>query len=110
MRYRLLSYETSSGKRPFDAWLDKLRRKDARGAAAVDARLARVRDNGNFGDYGPAGEGVQELRIHLGPGYRVYYLLHGQTVVVLLIGGLKKEQTGDIAKAHEYAADFRRRI
>lgn len=110
MPYRLVSYETASGKVPFEAWLERLRRRDQRAAAAVDARLARIRDMGNFGDHAPVGRGVQELRLHLGPGYRLYYLLNERTVMVLLLGGAKKDQAGDIAKAHEYAEDFWRRI
>ncbi len=110
MEYQVVPYQTSSGKRPFDAWMNKQWRRDRGAAAAVDARLARIRDNGNFGDHGSAGHPVYELRIHLGPGYRVFYLLHGQKMVILLTGGEKKEQRRDIAKSHEYAEDFRRRI
>ena len=110
MKYQAVPYQTPTGKRPFDEWLVKLRRRDRVAAAAVDARLARIRDKGNFGDHKPAGHPVYELRIHLGPGYRVYYLLHGQKLVILLVGGEKRDQQRDIAKAHEYAADFWRRI
>lgn len=110
MEYQAVSYKTAAGKKPFDEWLDSLRRRDRQAAAAIDARLARVRDKGNFGDHGSVGHSVYELRLHLGPGYRVYYLRHGERVVVLLAGGIKKEQSRDIAKAHGYAVDFRRRI
>ena len=110
MEYRVVSYQTSAGKKPFDEWLEKLRRRDQKGAAMIDARLARIRDKGNFGDHHAVGNSVYELRIHLGPGYRVYYLLGGQTLTILLLGGLKRSQNRDIAIAHEYAADFWRRI
>jgi putative addiction module killer protein len=110
MEYQAVPYQTPSGKKPFDEWLDKLRRRDRVAAANVDSRLARIRDNGNFGDHRSVSQSVSELRIHLGPGYRVYYLLHGQKMVILLVGGGKGDQQRDIAKAHEYAADFWRRI
>lgn len=110
MEYQALPYQTVGGKKPFDEWLDKLRRKHRLEAAAVDARLARIRDTGLFGDHRTVSHSVYELRIHLGPGYRVYYLLHGHKMVILLVGGAKGDQQRDIAKAHEYAADFWRRI
>jgi putative addiction module killer protein len=64
---------------------------------------------GNFGDRYPVGEGVQELREHLGAGYRVYFGRHGQTVVILLCGGSKKMQTSDIKAAKAYWEDWKRR-
>jgi putative addiction module killer protein len=106
--YAVVSYQTSAGKKPFDEWLNKLRDRVA--AEAVDSRLARIRDNGHFGDCRSVGHGVYELRIHQGPGYRVYYLPYGTRTVVLLAGGGKSGQRRDIEKAHDYAADFRRRI
>jgi putative addiction module killer protein len=108
--YIAVPYRTAAGKKPFDEWLDTLRHRDRPAAEAVDARLVRIRDNGHFGDCRPVGHGVFELRIHLGPGYRVYYLLHGWKMVVLLAGGEKGDQRRDIEKAHEYATDFWRRI
>jgi putative addiction module killer protein len=105
----IAAYKTSAGKQPFDDRLDKLRRRNHIAAAAIDSRIARIRDQGNFGDSRSVGQGVQELRIHMGPGYRVYYVLHGQTMVILLVGE-KKSQQRSIAKAHEYALDFRRRL
>ncbi len=58
---------------------------------------------GNFGDVAPVGEGVSELRIHYGPGYRVYFVQRGPIVVVLLSGGDKRAQNSDIKKAKELA-------
>lgn len=58
---------------------------------------------GNFGDVAPIGEGVSELRIHYGPGYRVYFVKRGQVVVILLSGGDKNSQNSDIKKAKELA-------
>lgn len=109
-RFRALPYQTSAGKRPFDEWMEALKSRDAVAAVAIDARLERIRDHGNFGDHKPLGGSVYELRIHLGPGYRIYYLLHGREMVILLAGGLKRDQKRDIARAHEFAADFRRGI
>src|ERR1022692_1772830 len=110
MEYQTVPYQTSNGKKPFDEWLEKLQRRDRKAAAAVDARLARIRDKGNFGDHRSVSNSVSELRIHLGSGYRIYYLLHGREMVILLTCGEKDDQQRDIAKAHEYAADFWRRI
>jgi putative addiction module killer protein len=62
--------------------------------------------NGNPGDVKPVGQGVSELRLTYGPGYRVYYLQDGDTVILLLIGGDKSSQQGDIDKAHELAYEW----
>ncbi|HEC13051.1 MAG TPA: type II toxin-antitoxin system RelE/ParE family toxin [Acidiferrobacteraceae bacterium] len=84
----------------FDAWLSKL--KDARGKARIVERI-RSAERGNFGDCEPVGNGVSEMRIHLGPGYRVYLTRTGDGVYVLLCGGTKRGQSRDIAKAKELA-------
>ena len=80
----------------FVDWLDNLR--NSRAKARIIARLDRM-EMGNFGDVRPVGGGVSELRIHYGPGYRVYFLRRGPVVVILLCGGDKKTQHADIAKA-----------
>ena len=80
----------------FVGWLDNLR--DSRAKARIIARLDRM-EMGNFGDIRPVGGGVNELRIHYGPGYRVYFVQRGPVVVVLLCGGDKRTQQADIAKA-----------
>jgi len=84
----------------FDAWLSKL--KDAKGKARIIERI-RSAERGNFGDCEPVGEGVSEMRIHFGPGYRVYFARSGNVVYVLLCGGTKRTQNRDIAKAKELA-------
>jgi len=70
--------------------------------------LLRV-EAGNFGDCEPVGDGVTELRIHVGAGYRVYFGRHGKTVVILLCGGDKGSQAADIKRAKDYWADWKRR-
>jgi len=82
----------------FMAWISKL--KDVAGKARIAARL-KMAAAGNFGDHKSVGQGVMEMRIHTGPGYRVYYAQEGDTVYILLIGGDKSTQDKDIKKAHE---------
>jgi len=82
----------------FNTWLAKL--KDARGKARIIERI-RSAERGNFGDCEPIGQGVSEMRIHFGPGYRVYFTRIGDVVYVLLCGGTKRNQQRDIAKAQE---------
>ncbi len=84
----------------FTDWLTNLKDGTVRGA--VLARLKRLA-HGLPGDVAPVGEGVSELRIHLGAGWRVYYVQHGQTIVVLLCGGTKKTQAKDIVRAKALA-------
>lgn len=84
----------------FVEWLDNLR--DSRARTRIIARLDRM-EMGNFGDVRPVGGGVYELRIHYGPGYRVYFVRCGPAVVILLCGGDKKTQHADIAKAIKLA-------
>lgn len=87
----------------FDDWFDSLR--DARGKAAIRVRMRRAED-GNFGDCEPVGEGVSEMRIHHGPGYRVYFKRAGLEIVVLLAGGDKSTQAKDIKKALKLAREM----
>jgi putative addiction module killer protein len=99
-------YLTSAGTDPFQRWLDEL--KDLRGRVAIQRRIDRVA-NGNFGDHRFCRDGVWELRIQFGPGYRVYYGREGETVVVLLCGGSKRTQSADIKQAVHYWLDYQRR-
>ena len=80
----------------FDAWLKALR--DPIGKARIISRI-RSAEQGNFGDCEPVGGGVSEMRIHCGPGYRVYYSRRGQVVYLLLCGGNKSTQSRDIKQA-----------
>ena len=106
MIMELRLYQTAAGKRPFFDWLQALSDRHAR--ARIDARLARVL-GGNFGDVEPVGEGVLELRIDWGPGYRVYFARLGQVIVLLLCGGDKRTQRKDIRRAKAYFEDFKAR-
>ena len=84
----------------FNGWLKALR--DSRARAKIAARTRRLAD-GNPGDVKPVGEGISELRIHHGPGYRVYFVKIGDPIVVLLCGGDKSTQSADIANAKAIA-------
>lgn len=89
----------------FDAWLSHL--ADRKAKARILGRLASA-EFGNFGDSEPVGEGVSEMRIHVGAGYRVYYTRTGSTVYFLLAGGTKSSQKKDIAKAKKMALELKR--
>ena len=84
----------------FERWLRRVR--DQRARAAIVSRIERIED-GNFGDYGSVGGRVSELRIDVGPGYRVYYTIRRNTIVVLLCGGDKSSQGRDIRRAQQMA-------
>ncbi len=102
----ILEYQTENGRRPYVEWIRGL--KDRHGAAVIRNRLKRIR-LGQFGDHRSVGAGVWELRIFFGPGYRIYYLLDGNQVVVLLCGGDKDSQVPDISVARLFANDYWRR-
>jgi putative addiction module killer protein len=87
----------------FDAWLSAL--KDKIGRARIAQRI-RSAEHGNFGDCEPVGDGVSEMRIHVGPGYRVYYTRRGDVIYLLLLGGDKSSQKRDIKRAIEMARAF----
>ncbi|MGA8432236.1 MAG: type II toxin-antitoxin system RelE/ParE family toxin [Candidatus Sulfotelmatobacter sp.] len=89
----------------FDMWLSDV--ADPKAKARILARLASA-TFGNFGDCGPVGEGVSEMRIHVGAGYRVYYTRTGSTIYILLAGGVKASQTKDIAKAKKIAREIKK--
>ena len=92
----VVALPAQDGQVPFEEWLDDL--NDKRAVARILARLARVRQ-GNLGDCKSVGEGVSELRVDYGPGYRVYFGQKGRTLVVLLCGGDKRTQDRDIRQA-----------
>lgn len=100
-------YVTKDGREPFSEWLASLR--DIRARAKIRVRLDRV-SLGNIGDCHTVGEGVQELRIDYGPGYRIYFGQEGATIVLLLCGGDKSTQSRDIETAKRYWSEYRRRL
>ncbi len=87
----------------FERWLGRLRDNKAR--AVIARRIDRVAE-GNLGDVRPLGEGVSELRIDFGPGYRIYFTRRGETLVVLLCGGDKDSQDRDILQAKALAQEI----
>ncbi len=106
MSYTVEHYITADGKDLTQDWLDGLR--DLRARIAILRRIDRV-ELGNFGDHKSVGGGVSELRIDVGPGYRVYYGQAGTTLVLLLLGGDKRSQQGDIERAITCWNDWQRR-
>jgi putative addiction module killer protein len=99
-------YVTEESRESFSDWMESLR--DTKARAKIRVRLDRI-SLGNFGDCHGVGEGVQELRIDYGPGYRVYFGQEGATIVLLLCGGDKSTQTKDIDTAKRYWNEYRRR-
>lgn len=106
MKKELRVYRTKEGKAPFTEWLKSL--KDVTGRAHITHRLDRV-VGGNYGDYKFVDGGVYELRIHYGPGYRVYFSEQENTILLLLLGGSKKTQHKDVKKAKQFLAEFKER-
>jgi putative addiction module killer protein len=97
--YEIRHYLTSDERDPFFEWRCKLR--DTKAKIAIDRRINRV-ELGNFGDHKFCRDGVWELRIDVGPGYRVYYAIAGRQIILLLCGGDKRTQDSDITRACEY--------
>lgn len=100
------NYLTVEGQSTFEEWLNSLRYVKAR--RKIKLRLDRV-SLGNLGDYKSVGEGVYELRIDYGGGYRIYFGQNGITLIILLCGGDKSTQNKDIRKAKEYWRDYAKR-
>jgi putative addiction module killer protein len=100
---RLIVYVKPDGHEPFTEWLDGLR--DGLTQKRILARITRL-EQGNYGDCKPVGEGVSELRLFFGSGYRVYFGEHRNDFVVLLCGGDKSSQDKDIAQAHAYWQEY----
>jgi putative addiction module killer protein len=97
---------STTGKIPFKEWLQELRDVSAR--AKIRVRLDRVR-LGNLGDIRTVGEGVRELKVDYGPGYRIYFAQEGARIILLLLGGEKSSQNRDIKAVKEYLYDHKRR-
>ena len=99
-------YVSRAGKDVFDDWLTQL--ADARAQAKIASRISRLAA-GNFGDCKPLRQGLRELRIDWGPGYRVYYAMIGRECVLLFCGGDKRKQSAAIERALEYLKDYKER-
>lgn len=105
--YTILRYQTPEGRDVFGQWLAGLR--DLKARARVAVRIDRLAA-GNFGDCKPLANGVAELRVDYGPGYRVYFARVGEVVVLLLGGGDKRSQQEDVARAVDCLRDYKRRL
>ena len=99
-------YKTEAGAEPVTEWLLSL--KDNLMQAKMRLRINRVAE-GNFGDCSSVGDGVSELREHIGAGFRMYFGQQGKTIVILLCGGTKRTQTSDINTAKRYWTDWKKR-
>jgi putative addiction module killer protein len=104
--YEIKHYVTAEDQDVFAQWLRKL--KDTTAKIAIVRRGNRI-EQGNFGDHKFCRDGVWELRVEVGAGYRVYYAIEGQQVVLLLCGGDKRTQDADIERACEFWQDWQRR-
>ena len=104
--YEVRHYLTGEAKDIFMEWRGRIR--DMKARIAIDRRVNRM-ELGNFGDHRFCRDGVWELRIDTGPGYRVYYAIAGSRIVLLLCGGDKRTQDGDIDRACRYWQDWQRR-
>ena len=104
--YDIEVYATENGKEPFNDWLESLKEKKTR--AVIFMRIQRLR-TGNLGDF-KSFDGLYELRIQLGPGYRIYCSKTGKRLILLLGGGDKSSQNRDIKKCKAYLEDHKRRM
>ena len=103
-RREIQIYRASNGREPFTEWLKSLR--DRRARKQIQVRLDRL-ETGNLGDYRSVGEGVFELRLQVGPGYRVYFGEVDNTIILLLCGGDKSSQVRDIEQAKAYWREYK---
>ena len=101
----VVGYERKDGKRPFAEWWRWL---DSQVRYKIQEAVERMR-NGNFSNAKPVGQGVSEYRLNFGPGYRIYFGMDGEKLVILLGGGTKKRQRNDIEKAKELWKEYKSR-
>ncbi|MFA6527333.1 MAG: type II toxin-antitoxin system RelE/ParE family toxin [Candidatus Babeliales bacterium] len=106
MNYSVEIFKTATGKMPFKKWINDL--ADMRARVAIEMRIDRL-SLGNLGQSKSLGGGLHELKVDVGPGYRVYFGRVGQQVILLLCAGDKKSQQKDIDKAREYLEDYKMR-
>lgn len=102
--YRIRKYRRTDGRIPFDEWFNAL--KDVKSKARLLKRLNKI-ELGNLGDWSSIGAGVFELREHFNKGYRIYFGIEKQTLILLLCGGDKSTQANDIKKAQRYWQEFK---
>jgi putative addiction module killer protein len=102
MEYQIKMLVLPDGRCPFEVWFTGL--NDVKASARIDARITRL-ESGNLGDSKGVGDGVCEMRIDYGPGYRVYFAEHRRTIIVLLCGGDKSTQQRDIDRAKKMWKD-----
>lgn len=107
-RRRAVEYCTEQGVEPFSEYVKSL--KDKRGAAKITSAVKKM-ELGNFGDHKSIadGDGLYECRLDTGPGYRIYYIVEGDVLIVLFGASDKKSQQKTIEKAHGYARDYKKR-
>ena len=103
--YTVIYYTDKQGKSPYIKWLESLSEYTQ---SRIEARIDRLRV-GNLGDTRPVGEGVHEIRLQFGPGYRVYFGNMGKRIILLLCGGDKSSQVRDIEYAKKYFKDYKER-
>ena len=96
--------ELADGKRPFARWFERLR--DVHAKAAIRVRIAKIEVEGHLGNYRVLGDSVFELKFTQGPGYRVYFGLDGDEIVLLILGGDKGSQDRDIKKAKSLWTEY----
>ena len=104
MEKELRYYKKANGQEPLVEWLNKF--KDHVVRSRIERRIERL-EIGNYGDCEPVGEGVFEVKLHFGPGYRVYFAEVGKTIILLLCGGNKSTQVKDIETAKKYWRDLK---
>lgn len=97
-------HRTANGREPFAEWFESI--QDTKTQTRIEARLNSMK-YGNFGDYQSVGDGVFELRLHFGAGYRIYFGVVDNTIVLLLCGGDKSSQARDIVRAKVYWLEYK---
>ena len=97
-------HRTSSGREPFTEWFEAV--QNTKTQTRIEARLNSIK-YGNFGDCQSVGDGVFESRLHFGPGYRIYFGVVDNTIVLLLCGGDKSSQARDIVRAKAYWLEYK---
>ncbi|MFI3301055.1 MAG: type II toxin-antitoxin system RelE/ParE family toxin [Candidatus Gastranaerophilales bacterium] len=102
--YKIFIYKTNDGKMPFINWLNSI--KDDKTQRRIKLRVDRLID-GNFGDTKSVGNNLYELRLFFGPGYRIYYAIDDDVLIILFTGGDKSTQVDDITKAKKYLKDYK---